>query len=408
MPVKHTCLAALGFSFLAFHAVADEESPISTSVFGTLGVAKSNNNDFYFRSRTTLPEGIDNSWSFHNDSNLGIQLTYEPSEKFSATILALAQLNESDDYGPLIEWAYLTYSPNENLKIRVGRTVFPTFIASDYSSVSFTYLPVRLPQDVYSLIPFQGVDGIDFIYDTNIGETYLQFQGLIAQRDFEIFNDGGIGETDYELENTHSLRATLRHGNWSVSAGYLKGDMKVDVPEVQELAVFLKSVTNIFPVFSSLANGLSSEGEIRFSSFGIQYSSYRVTFSSEYVQRRWDINLNVSDNDAYYLMGGYHIGKWTPYAFYSNSKNKSKIPLSSYPTEGPAAPITFALGEFFSPLLGDGNTKGIGLRYDFLENLAIKAQFERINVGAQLFLKKEGQPVPESVNLASLALSFVY
>jgi len=290
----------------------------------------------------------------------------------------------------------------------VGRTVFPTFIASDYSNVSFTYLPVRMPQDVYSLVPFQGVDGIDFIYDTNIGETYLQFQGLIAQRDFKIFIDEGIGEAAYELKNTHSLRATLRHGNWSASAGYLKGKMTVDAPEVQELAVYLESVTDIFPVFTGLANGLSNEGEISFSSFGIQYNSYQVSFSSEYVQRRWDVNLNVSDTDAFYLMAGYHAGKWTPYTFYSNSKNKSKIPLSSYPTEEPAAPITLAISELFSSLLGDGNTKAIGVRYDFLENLAIKAQFERIDVGAQLFLEKEGQPVQENINLASLALSFVY
>ena len=184
--------------------------------------------------------------------------------------------------------------------------------------------------------------------------------------------------------------------------------MKVDVPEIQELAGLLNSVAPIYPGFGVLADELDDDGRTSFTSFGVQYNGSRFTFSGEYVQRRWDVNMNVSDTDAYYLLAGYHFGKWTPYVFYSRSKNKSDIPLDSYPTSGPLAPITAVVNEFFGPIIGDGNTKRIGVRYDLLENVAIKAQYERIDLGASQYLKKNGQPVPDEIDLYSLALSFVY
>jgi hypothetical protein len=407
MLFKLLFISFLGLLSFTFNAFAIEDLLISASVFGTLGIAKSSDNDVEFRSRTTLPRGVDDSWSFENDSKLGVQVSFEPSDKFSATVQALTELNVDDDYKPSVEWAYLTYSPNENLKFRLGRTVFPTFMASDYVNVGFAYLPVRMPHDVYSLVPFSGIDGIDVIYDTNIGKTYLQIQALAAQRDFDIYNEGPE-KTAYELRDGYGLRVTLKRGNWTASAGYLRGRLEVDAPELAILAPLLRSAALFYPEFGVLADELDDEGKTSFTSFGLQYSDDRFTISGEYVQRRWDVNMNVSDTDAYYILAGYYFGKWTPYAFYSRSKNKSDIPLDSYPTSGPFAPLTSAVNELFSPLMGDGSTKCIGIRYDLLENLAIKAQYEKIELGASLYLKKNGQPVPDDIDLYSLAVSFVY
>ena len=69
--------------------------------------------------------------------------------------------------------------------------------------------------------------------------------------------------------------------------------------------------------------------------------------------------MNVSDTDAYYLLAGYHFGKWTPYAFYSRSINKSDMPIDV---------------------------------------------FER----AIISVSKNGKPFPDKIDMFSLALSFVY
>lgn len=397
-------IVLLTFNLTAF---ADDKFPINTSIFGTLGISKSNYDDAYFRSKITLPKGVDGSWSYNNDSNIGIQISYEPSDKFSATIQVLSELNVNDNYNPSVEWGYLSYSPNESLKIRLGRTKFPTFMASDYSDVGFAYLPVRMPHDIYSLVPFSGVDGIDLIYDTNIGKTYLQLEALAAKRDFDIYNEG-LEKTSYELNDAFGLRVTLKRRGWTISAGYLQGRMKVDAPELEVLVPLLRSVAPINPEFGVLADELDDNGKTSFTSLGLQYNDYRITFSGEYVQRRWDVNMNVSDTDAYYLLAGYHLGKWTPYTFYSRSNNKSDIPLDSYPTSGPLAPLTFAVTDLFSQFMRDGSTKCIGIRYDILDNVAIKAQYEKIEPGASLLLQKNGKPLPDKIDLFSLAISFVY
>ncbi|WP_189406813.1 hypothetical protein [Alteromonas halophila] len=360
-----------------------------------------------FRSRVALPTGAGENWSFENDSKIGTQLSYAPSDTFSATIQALAELNSDDTYSPSIEWAYLTYRPRENLKFRLGRTVFPTFTASDYSNVDFAFLPVRMPHDVYSLVPFPGLDGIDVIFNTDAGKTYLTIQALAGQRDFNIYNNG-IERTAYELKDSYGLRFSWRSGEWSGGAGYLQGTMRVDAPDVLALADALSSVAGTYPEFGVLADEISNVGKLIIRSVDVHYTGYRFSFSAEYVQRRWNINMNVSDTDAYYILGGYNFGKWTPYAFYSDSQNKSELPLSGYPAAGPLAPLTATLTSLFGPIATDGSTRCIGLRYDILENLAIKTQFERIEPGGSLYLQKNGQPVPQHINLYSVALSFVY
>ena len=400
-------LALVALFSYAPNALAIEGLPISVEAFGTLGLAKSNSDDAYFRNSYIQAKGVDDSWSHNIDSNLGIQVSLEPSEKFSATIQSLLEMDADGNFEPNLEWCYLAYKPNENLSIRVGRTKFPTFMASDYSSVGFAYLPLRLPQDVYSLVPFSGVDGIDIIYETNIGSYYLQAQGLAAKRNFDIYNDAR-GKTHYELSDVLGFRLSLTRGNWTLSAGYLRGEMKTDVPEIQELAQALRPVAPLFPPFGELADELSNDGKTSFTSLGLQYSGYRFSFTGEYVQRRWDINMNVTDTNAYYLLAGYRFGKWTPYASYSESHNKSDMPINSYPTSGPLAPLTAAIDLMFGPLLGDSRTKAIGLRYDLLEKVAIKVQYEKIDRGATLFLSKDNKPLPDEIKLLSVALSFVY
>ena len=175
--------------------------------------------------------------------------------------------------------------------------------------------------------------------------------------------------------------------------------MKADIPDLDILITQLRSVAPLYPEFGVLADELDDEGRTSFTSLGLQYSDNRF--------RRWDFNMNVSDTDAYYLLAGYHFGKWTPYAFYSRSINKSDLPLDSYPTSGPLAPLTYELN-VYGQFMHDGKTKCVGIRYDVLENLAIKAQFEKIEPGASLYISKNGKPYPDKVDLFSLALSFVY
>ena len=76
------------------NALAVEGLPFSMEAFGTLGLAKSNSDDAYFRNSYIQAKGVDDSWSHNIDSNLGIQVSLEPSEKFSATIQSLLDRQE--------------------------------------------------------------------------------------------------------------------------------------------------------------------------------------------------------------------------------------------------------------------------------------------------------------------------
>jgi hypothetical protein len=90
--------------------------------------------------------------------------------------------------------------------------------------------------------------------------------------------------------------------------------------------------------------------------FGVTYDNGQAIAQAEYVRRTQD--PGGYENAGYYLMGGWHFGKVTPYYVYGHYEPKDDGPSH---TAG----------------LISGNSNSVGLRYDFGKSAAFKIQFER-------------------------------
>jgi predicted porin len=95
------------------------------------------------------------------------------------------------------------------------------------------------------------------------------------------------------------------------------------------------------------------------------------------------------NHTAYYVLGGYRLGTFTPYAMYANIK----------PDDTPGFPIRHQ------------NTTSLGLRWDAMRNIAVKLQYDHVQLGKDntgFFTRVKPALAGSNVNVLGLAVDFVF
>jgi hypothetical protein len=136
-------------------SVADDDSPtLSWSVFGTAGYAVSNRPWRYQRF-------IDDGGTFKRDSVLGAQLDLQFTPQWSATLQPrLAPASRSDrEWDLTAAWAFAAWRPDNDWLLRVGKLRMPAMLRSEQLDVGQTYDELRVPAEVYSLLPANDFTG---------------------------------------------------------------------------------------------------------------------------------------------------------------------------------------------------------------------------------------------------------
>lgn len=125
----------------------------SWSGFATLGYTQSDQSYRYQR-------WIDDGGTLMRDSVIGGQLDLRFSPQWGAAIqgkIAPADNHDSRISGT-ISWAFVSWRPQDDILIRVGKLRVPMMLNTENQDVGVTYNFARLPLEVYSIIPT-----VDFI-----------------------------------------------------------------------------------------------------------------------------------------------------------------------------------------------------------------------------------------------------
>ena len=129
-----------------------------------------------------------------------------------------------------------------------------------------------------------------------------------------------------------------------------------------------------------------------------------------------------NDADAWTALTGYRIGQFTPFISYGTAKARNRIRVTEVTAEltpivGAANAARFQAGlqAYADASLHDQSTYSIGTRWDFYKNLALKAQFDHINVKAPSpsgFLRNTSSTYPTGAaaggNVFAIALDFIF
>ncbi|MEF7614808.1 porin [Aquincola sp. MAHUQ-54] len=331
---------------------------VTLSGFGTLGAVVTDNDEAQFRTESRQPRGADDSVDFGVDSKLGVQANVKFNETFSAVGQILTSRRMSDR--PVVEWLYGQAQLPAGFSVKLGRMVLPTFMISDSRAVGYASHWLRAPQEVYGSYPPSYFDGGQLQYRNAFGPVNATLQLSIGRTETDI-HVGGV-KAPLEMSKLRSLNLLLESGNWLVRLGHTVA------PDAE-----LKGL------------GIPPTDD-QFSGLGLQYDNGTALVMAEYAVRRQG-GGKPFESDGWYLSGGWRFGAWMPYATVSRFTPK---------------------GVMYGTRQKD-STDAVGVRWDAMKNVAIKAQVQRVDSAAAFvkatpgFLAKR----PE-VNVYGIAVDFVF
>jgi hypothetical protein len=384
-------------------------SLFSFDAFGTLGIVHSSEDQADFTSSIFKPNGAGytHSWSSDVDSRIGAQLTANPTAQLSAVVQVIAEQNFDNTYKPHIEWANIKYEVTPDFSLRVGRTVFSSFLFADSRKEGYAIPWVRPPVDLYSLVPISSSDGADTSYKWHIAgavNTVLATYGKTTSR----FPAGG----EAEARRQWAITDTVEYGPTTVYVTYHEAHLTVT-----PLNTFFDALRNFDPQGIALATEYDQDNKrLQFFGLGGMYDPSKWFIMGEWATTNFHSALGEST--AWYVSSGYRLAKLTPYLTYGSVKAESNtsdpgLNVSQLPPflAGPASGLNAGLNAILGSIPIQ-HTMSAGVRWDFMKDVDLKVQYDYTRMG-------EGSPGTLSqlqpdfrtggtLSLFSVAIDFVW
>ncbi len=215
---------------MATDATVTDDSPaplwpgdtvLQWSGFGTLGWARSNRD-------WTTQRFIDRSGSFKSDTLLGGQLDLKLGDRWSATVQLTLAPDDRDDRRWRLQpsWAFVAWRPNNDWLLRVGKLRVPFFLRSEQMEVGATYDEVRLPAEIYGIVPTQDFVGTHVARNWAVGQGELSVDAYAgrARQTKRIWQREGIpgalpaGEAYWDVDTS----ATGLVASWSLDSAKVR------------------------------------------------------------------------------------------------------------------------------------------------------------------------------------------
>jgi hypothetical protein len=350
----------------------------SVSGFGTFGAVHSSEGLADFTSSVFQPggAGYPNSWSAAVDSLIGAQLSVNIDAKLSAVVQLIAQQNSDNSYTPHVEWANVKYQFTPDFSVRVGRIVLPTFFASDSVNVGYTTPWVRPPPAVYQLLPITNSDGFDISYRLHIGAVTDTLQGNYGRNSADLPYNRGSAAT----RNLWGFCDIAEYGPLTLRLAY------------EELHLTIASFNTLFDAFRQFGpQGIAIADEYDLNNKPFETEAIGASYDPGhyFVMGEWaraNTHSIFALDTAWYVSGGYRLGKFTPYLTYAEVKtdrnSDAGLKLEGLPSNlaGRAAALNGSLSAILETNPHQ-NTVSVGSRWDFLKNIDLKLQMDHSRNG---------------------------
>jgi hypothetical protein len=393
--------AALASLATGAQAQAQSESIFSLSGFGTVGVVGTDRDGAEYVIPSQI-RGADRSWSGEVDSKLGVQLGARFNNQFSATVQVLSKQNGQGSFTPGIEWAFAKWQATPGLALRVGRMGGPFFAVSDFRDVGYANTWLRPPIDVYGQVPVSHFDGVDLSWQTSVAGKALTLQVFGGK------SSSHVEHTKVEIDALVGVNATIELlDGLSLRLGHATGKLTVNSDPLNDLVGVLRRTP-----FAGVGDQLDpNDKRASFSGVGLTYDQGNWIVLAEYTMRK--MQTFIPDTTGWYTTVGYRVGKFTPYATLSRLKTDDSNVDNTIPASvvlpGMQAPLRVYVDGATAAQSTPQKTIALGVRWDAMRNVAVKAQFDRIKTtGAGQFYNADPSFVDKRVNVYSLAVDFVF
>ena len=418
-------IMACGLSGYQAVAIDDVYPSYSFNGFATLGAVYSDEDQADFVSSWLLqPNGAGHTSDWHAgvDTKLGGQLDIQFNPAFSAVLQVVVQRQEDNAWTPEIEWANIKYQFNDNLSLRLGRTVLQTFMVSDTRLVGYANPWIRGPQEVYQLNPLTNFDGLDLTYSQEFDSGRNIMQLNIGQSNRDIIRDGQIrARNGLVLINTFEVDfATLRlmYMRAKLDLSIEQSDLAFDAYATlgEALSLIPGQEANAAQARAISTRYLVEDAPTELYSVGIKLEPGNWLLMGEW--GRVTETGALASVTAGYTTLAYHFAELMPFLTLAevNGDTPNEPGLSTTGMPPPLATEVNQLNQGLNTLLSQASAaqKSItaGIRWDFHPGAALKLQYQHIDIDKQspgrLGNVQPGFSPGGTVNVFSTAIDLVF
>lgn len=419
---------------LALAAGAACTQELSWSAYGTLGYTQSDR-------RFTYQRHISDEGGFARDTRLGLQADLRFSPQWWATAQVRLQPSRSSDsnWAPSTAWAFVGWRPDDDWLLRLGRLRLPMYLHSESLDVGQTHDMVRLPAELYSLVPTPDFDGADISRSWALGsqgETELaaSVYGGSARSVARFWRRDGLppvvpaGASFAPVAlDVHGLALTLRQRGLLVRSSLSRASTRRTDGEVAVRYPFvaLGGDLGYYQVDESLPGpGIPRVDRVRNTIFSLGADvdlgrGWRV--SGEFVRNLQHDTAFGADTSAAYVALFHRIGAFTPYVSAAGQRSRQsafdwydRLTAHPLPAAVPGAAAINAAqrvaGESF--WVTDQRSLALGTAYALTPQVKLKAEWLHTRIGrvSRLVDTPAGAPTPQhtGVNVLSVNLNFAY
>ncbi len=376
-------ISCIGFLAICRPAIAESDI-FSFSGFGTIGLTKGGNEQLSYRDSFDQ-QGESDSWQFKTGSLLGLQLDAHFNDKLHAAVQVIAKDREQQSLDQSISWAFLQYSLNDQLSLRVGRMALDLYNLSEYRDLGFSYLWVRPPTEFYMPIPVHNFDGFDLRYQGRYGHGIVDAKFFVGSSKVRVVSN--VTNFDFEIRPVVGL-------NMSYTKGFWKSRFTLSTSETKALDNPLNDIANVIRTIpvelwpeeeqQETLKLLEADGKrISYFSIGTVYDpgSWLVQGELVRVYSKYDA---APSNISYYVSAGKRVtNSVSLHAGFSRVKSTDSfhhVPVSQEVASGPLAPLIDITGFALNSSRLNQQSISLGLRWDLTTRAAMKAQWDHIKV----------------------------
>ena len=283
-------------------------SRIHLNGFLSAGVMSTDNKALYLVQDHGL---VNNEANFTNNSLIGLQFGFFITPKLSAITQLVASGDNSNGktkYAVNAEWAFVRYQLNKYVQVRTGRFRLPAFVYSETQDVDYTYPMIYLPNEVYRIIPFSNMNGVDVSLAAPLGNSSFTASidglwGANTNRYDLVLKLPNLGYTvapaNFTEDNILGSVVKIGNQNLTLRGAYLRTDLTSKVDQGKQ-------------------NPLITKSSVNFYSFGGKFERNSIVASAEYAAR--STSKDITSLEGYDGMLGVRIQKFLPYVMYAHLK----------------------------------------------------------------------------------------
>ena len=369
---------------------------IDVSGFGTGGFAITDTGKAEFGHAQEQPVGANNQGDAGVDSLLALQGTVHLTDMFSATVQGMVRRMFNPGFQLDIPVFFVKADLTRDLAVRVGRIQLPVFMSSDYRQVGYSNTWIRPPIEVYSQVPFDSDDGVDALYRKSVGPADVSAQVFYGK------SDVSLPGVPIQTRKNWGANATVTVGPLTLRAGRTQSTFTARSAAITQLLTAVNAAG-----FTALANQLNPVNvPFNFTDFGFSFDDTHFTIQGEISKAT--AGGFVATTDGQYLLVGYRVEKFTPYAMYARQKITSERTDKTIPRFGALVPLALGVDQLINSIGADQHTFSAGVRWDVHDSVDLKLQVDRVSPqGNGLFINPQpGFHGP--VTVASMTLDFVF